>query len=86
MKHGKEPEKVSSFSGGEQNEIARWLNEVRFRRVCFGGVDETDVWKKIEELNRMYEKMLIAERSKYQTILEAYRRSAAEAGRNKDEP
>ena len=48
----------------EQNEIYQWLQSVQFRRVSFGGVDEVDVWKKIEELNALYEKALLAERSR----------------------
>lgn len=41
------------------DEIAQWLKSVKFRRKAFGGVDETDVWKKIDELNRMYEKVFL---------------------------
>lgn len=44
----------------ELAEIRRWLSEVRFRRTLVGGVDEADVWKKLEELNALYEKAFIA--------------------------
>ena len=38
----------------EQQRISKWLQEVRFKKAFFGGVEEADVWKKIEELNSMY--------------------------------
>ena len=41
-------------------EIKEWLDSVSFKKAKFGGVDEADVWKKIDELNRLYEKTLIA--------------------------
>lgn len=41
-------------------EIAEWLKTVKFKRTTFGGVSEADVWKKISELNSLYEKALIA--------------------------
>ena len=41
-------------------EIKEWLDSVSFKKAKFGGVDEADVWKKIDELNSLYEKALIA--------------------------
>ena len=41
-------------------EIKELLDSVSFKKTKFGGVDEVDVWKKIDELNRLYEKALIA--------------------------
>lgn len=61
----------------EQKRIAQWLKKVRFRRQMFGGVSEQDVWKKIDELNRMYEAALSAERARYDALLEAKPRSSA---------
>lgn len=45
-------------------EIVTWLEQVKFKKILFGGVDEADVWKKIGELTELYEKALIAERAK----------------------
>lgn len=45
-------------------EILTWLQQVKFKKTLFGGVDEADVWKKIGELTELYEKALIAERAK----------------------
>lgn len=46
----------------EQKAIYDWLSNVRFKRKLFGGLDEADVWKKIEKLNSLYEKALLADR------------------------
>lgn len=52
----------------EQRRIAQWLKSVKFRRSLFG-VSEKDVWKKISELNDMYNAALIAERARYDALL-----------------
>lgn len=41
----------------------------------FGGVSEKDVWKKIGELNAMYEASLAAERIRYDTLIEYFKRT-----------
>ncbi len=56
-------------SGQEQQRIAQWLKKIRFRKALFG-VSEKDVWKKIGELNEMYQELLAAERIRYDTLLE----------------
>ena len=35
--------------------IARTLREMKFRKKLLGGVDEADVWKKLEKLQQEYE-------------------------------
>ena len=45
------------------NEISQWLKKVKFKRKLFRGVDEADVWQKIDELNSLYEKVLLAQRA-----------------------
>ncbi len=50
----------------EQQEIIKWLHDIRFKKKLFGGVDEMDVWQKIEELNALYEKALLAERARWE--------------------
>lgn len=54
----------------EQKRIISWLRRVRFKKKIFGGVSERDVWKKLEELNNMYNLALIAERARYDALLE----------------
>ena len=54
------------------NKISQWLEQVSFRKQFFGGLNEEDVWKKINELNEMYEAALEAERIRYNAMLEMY--------------
>lgn len=61
----------------EQLKIVHWLKTVQFRKKIFGGVEERDVWKKIEELNAMYEAALSAERERYDVLLRANREATA---------
>lgn len=56
----------------EQQELVQWLKTVRFQPSVFGGVNESDVWKKLEQLNRLYEAALVAERARYNALLAAY--------------
>lgn len=58
--------------------IAEWLGKVRFRNKFFGGIDEQDVWKKINELNDMYENALEAERVRYDTLIKDYKKTGKE--------
>lgn len=60
----------------EQEKIAEWLKKVRFRKKLFGGIDEQDVWQKIEQLNEMYESALSAERARYDALLRQQRSSS----------
>ena len=60
----------------EQLQIINWIKEVRFRKQLFGGVNEQDVWKKIEKLNEMYDAALKAERVRYDVLLEQQRRGS----------
>ena len=62
----KRPEKAPPDIGAEESAVLTWVNGVKFKKKRFGGVDETDVWRKIGELNRLYEKLLIAERSRFE--------------------
>lgn len=53
----------------EQLQIANWLKTARFRKQLFGGISEEDVWKKIEQLNELYDAALRAERIRYDVLL-----------------
>lgn len=68
-----------TFMNHEQKKIAEWMTKVRFRKKILGGVDEQDVWQKIEELNRMYEAALSAERARYDALLHEQRRTSSKA-------
>jgi len=60
------------------NEIAEWLEQVRFRKQFFGGLREEDVWKKINELNEIYQAALKAERIRYDALLDHYKKENRE--------
>lgn len=62
-------------SSKEQLEINEWLKNVRFQKSLVGGVNEQDVWKKIQQLNEMYEVALKAERIRYDVLLDQVRNS-----------
>ncbi len=55
--------------GTEQENLQSFLKSVHFKRKLFGGVSEVDVWKKISELNSLYETALAAERTRYNALL-----------------
>lgn len=58
-----------------EQRTAEWLKNIHFKRKLFGGVCEADVWKKIGELNSMYEAALSAERTRYDILIEHYRKN-----------
>ena len=58
----------------EQAKIAPWLQKLRFRPVTFGGVSEANVWRRIGELNAMYEQAMLAERARYDALIEEHDR------------
>lgn len=53
----------------EQQNIVEWLKKVGFQKQLLGGVSEQDVWKKIDELNKLYDAALAAERIRYETLI-----------------
>ena len=65
----------------EQAQIAKYLKKLRFKSRLFG-VDQADVWKKIEELNALYETALLAERDRYDRMLEEFCGTAPGSGSN----
>lgn len=38
-------------------DISKVLKEIKFKKKLFGGVDELDVWNKIESLNLEYKEL-----------------------------
>lgn len=69
---------------GEQEEIIHWLKDVKFEKQLIGGVKEEDVWKKIHELNKMYEVALEAERIRYDVLLEEQKKKGEFASQIKE--
>lgn len=73
----------------EQVRIRKWLKQVRFKKSFIGGVNEADVWKKIAELNTMYEAALSAERARYDALLQerttsTYRKTSKQTYEDED--
>ncbi len=68
------PERLPGAEGKcvnrEQEEIVRWFRTVKFRRTAFGGVDEVQLWKKLEELYGLYGNAIRAERARYDALLQ----------------
>ena len=69
------PETKTTALNHEQEKLRQWFQEVKFRKVLFGGVDEIQLWKKLEELNQIYETSLSAERARYDALLADHQRS-----------
>lgn len=69
------PETNTKALNHEQEKLRQWFQEVKFRKVLFGGVDEIQLWKKLEELNQIYETSLSAERACYDALLADHQRS-----------
>ena len=61
----------------EREEIRLWLEGVKFRTKALGGVDELDVWNKLLELDGLYEQAIAAERVRYDTLLDNYKKNLA---------
>ena len=66
----------------EQRALNDWLKTVRFRKKLFGGVAEEDLWKKLQELNDLYEAALRSERTRYEVLLEMNRNGGAADGQD----
>lgn len=60
------PEEENSWQ--QENRIVKYLQQLKFKKKLLG-VDEADVWKKIQELNHMYEESLKWERKRYDLLL-----------------
>lgn len=63
----------------EQEKITAWLKSVKFKKKLLGGVDEADVWKKIGELNTLYEAALAAEHARCEAMVDYYKKTCVTA-------
>ncbi len=73
-------------------EIAAQIKKLRFRKKLVGGVDEADVWKQLEQLNRDYRSAFEAREAYCQALLDErnrmvakLKRAAGEAGNEAEE-
>ena len=51
-------------------DIAEFIDKMKFRKSLIGGVDEQSVWKKIDDLNNEYKAVFEEQETKYRTLLE----------------
>ncbi len=51
-------------------DVAQALSAMKFRKKTFGGVDESDVWKQLEALQRMYQQVYDEQAAYYQALLD----------------
>lgn len=51
-------------------EIAQKLKKLKFRKKTFGGVDERDVWKKMESLQEDYRNAFLVQHEKDMALVE----------------
>lgn len=58
------------MSAKTMEEIAIWLQELRFRKRKLGGVDEEDVWKKLEQLHGEYLSAFDAQKERFSALIE----------------
>lgn len=60
------------MSEGSMQDIAEMFRKMKFRKKLFGGVDERDVWRKLEAVQQEYRRAYEAREVKYRTILTMY--------------
>lgn len=64
------PQTQSLMSAKNMEEIAGWLKELKFRKKIIGGVDEANVWHKLDELQAQYQSAFDAQAERYQALLD----------------
>lgn len=60
----------------EHERLINWMQTVKFRKTMIGGINEVQLWKKLEELNQIYDAALRAERVRYDTLLDSQKRAS----------
>ena len=53
----------------DMEEIAAYMNTMRFRKKFIGGVDETDVWRQLEKLQKEYQSAFEAQREQGRALI-----------------
>jgi len=51
------------------DDIAEILSRMKFRKKLFGGVEEQDVWRQLDKLQKAYRSAYEAQAVRYETIL-----------------
>lgn len=71
-RQGAEPQPVNP----EHERLMEWLQTVKFKKTVVGGIDEVQMWKKLEELDRLYDAAIRAERARYNALLDTYKKTS----------
>ena len=53
----------------DMNDIAEMFRRMKFRRKLIGGVDEQDVWRQLDAVQRAYRSAYEAQAVRYETLL-----------------
>lgn len=61
--------------------IADALSAMKFRKKLLGGVDESDVWRQLENLQRLYQLVYDEQAAYYQALIDERDRALARTGR-----
>lgn len=61
--------------------IADALSAMKFRKKLLGGVDESDVWRQLENLQRLYQLVYDEQAAYYQALIDERDRALARMGR-----
>ena len=46
----------------------------KVQKTVVGGIDEVQMWKKLEELDQLYDAAIRAERARYNALLDTYKK------------
>lgn len=58
------------MSAGNMEDIAELFRTMRFRKKLFGGVDERDVWRQLEQLQAEYRSVSERQEERYLVLLQ----------------
>lgn len=55
-------------------ELKEFIKNLKFKKKLVGGVDEVDVWNKLEAIEKEYQRLLDIQKAKYEAII-AYKKA-----------
>lgn len=56
-------------------DIAEALSAMKFRKKAFGGVDEADVWRQLESLQKLYQAVYDEQAAYYMALIDERERA-----------
>ena len=58
------------MAGKDMQDIAELFEKMRFRKKLLGGVDERDVWRKLDIVQKEYRSVYEAREARFRALLE----------------